>query len=171
MTKAETPNQDDINEIWDCKLDGCSVRYIHECKVTHLSRHAIARVLKGPVPEQFKDDERLLPYRYTWISAGGLQSATEVSAAFIILKFDRKITQSSYRKGIRNIKRDVESFSPIGWIQPHVTEPIEEKIARKFVLKHGYHAWEIDLHGGVRRLSADDFEVAPPPSVGLQMRQ
>lgn len=169
MTKTEIPDQDDIEEIWDCKLDGCSVRYIHECKTTHLSRRAIANVLRGPVPERFKDDERLLPYRYTWVAAGGMPAATRISVAFAILKFDRKLTQASYRKAIQKIRQDAKSISPTGYITPQVTEMIEEKIARKFIVKHGYHGWEIDLHGEIRRLSKDDFEVAAAPSAGPKM--
>jgi hypothetical protein len=165
MTKPEI-DQDDIHEIWDCSLDGCSIRYIHENKVS-LSRKVIAAVLAGPVPERFKDDERLLPSRYVWLAAGGMKDGNDKDIAFIILKFPRGITQVNYRKGVRAIERDIVAMSDRGWLNGHVTEILEIAVAEKFVVTHGNPGWEIDLTGQTRKLGPDDFEntVAAAPII------
>lgn len=154
---------EDVEEIWDLRLDGCSIRYIHEFKTTHLSRKAISGVLNGPVPERFKSDERLLPQRHAWIAATGLQDRAGNEIAFVIVRFDRSLTQSAYRKAVAKIRKEFSAMSPRGGINALVTEGIETDVARKFVGR-GTPGWEIGLDGSTRRLTGDDFEAEASPS-------
>lgn len=162
MNNRVIADQDDIDEIWDCRLDGCSINFIHQNKTSHLSRKVITAILNGPVPERFKDDERLLPQYYTWVSACGFKDRTEKDIAFVILRIERETNQTNYRKGLSAIKRDFMVLSELGRINPYVTERIEANVAEKFIVKYGYPAWEIDRHGNIRRLSADEFKSTPP---------
>jgi len=167
LTHDRTVTPEDAEEIWDLKLDGCSVRYIHEFKASHLSRKAIADILNGPVPERFENDERLLPHRYAWIAASGLRDRTGAEIAFVIVRFDRSLTQAAYRKGITKIRKEFAAMSPMGTINARVTEGIETEIARKFVAVRGTPGWDIGLDGSVRPLTEDDFgaeaTAAPAP--------
>jgi len=164
MTSSNPVDQDDVEEIWDLRLDGCSIRYIHEFKVSHLSRKAITSILNGPVPERFKHDDRLQPFRYAWISAGGMLDASSKDIAFAILKLARTISQANFRKGLAAIRRDFRELAPSGWLNGYVSEPLEREVAEKFIVKHGYPGWEIDGQGNVTRITSADLSATPSES-------
>jgi hypothetical protein len=158
MKKRIEVSQEDIDEIWDLKLDECSISFIHECKVTHLSRRTIASVYNGEVPERFKDDERLLPHRFVWMSAWGFAANDGKDIGFVVLKLPWGVTQANYRKFVTAVRKDFSSISEKATLNPYVTEPIELDIAQKFVVVRGTPGWQMSLDGSATRLGADDFE-------------
>lgn len=159
------PTADDIDEIWDCHLDGCSVAYIATYKVEGLSRRVIARALAGDVPDRFKDDPRLLPYRFVWMSInGGTPLPDGTMAPFVFLKLPRKITEADFRKGCTKLKRALAADMG-GATLGNASEEIEREIVLKFMRDKGYRGWELAEDGAFSPLAIETIEAEPAPVV------
>ena len=108
------PSAEDIEEIWNDRLDGCSISWIVQNGTTGLSRRGVAKVLDGPVPDRFKDDPRLLPHRFIWVSITGAAPLTDgTSAPFVFLKLPRKLTEGDFRKAFTKLKRALAESAPV----------------------------------------------------------
>jgi hypothetical protein len=152
------PTAEDIDEIWDCHLDRCSIAYIATNKVDGLSRRAIAKVLAGPVPERFKDDPRLLPYRFLWVSVIGAPVLADGSdAAFVFLKLPRKMTEADFRKACTKLKRVLAEARP-GATLGMAVEEIESGIVLKYMREKGYLGWDLAEDGTLSVLAIEAIE-------------
>lgn len=158
------PSAEDIEEIWNDRLDGCSIAWILQYGTTGLSRRAVAKVLDGPVPDQFKDDPRLLPYRFIWVAISGAPALPDgTSPAFVFLKLPRKITNADYRKACTKLKRALAEAAP----EAHLgmaAEEIESGVVLKFMRDKAYLGWDLAEDGSLSVLSIEAIEPDPEPA-------
>lgn len=152
------PTTEDIEEVWNDRLDGCSVAWIVRNGTTGLSRRAVIKILEGPVPDRFRGDPRLLPYRFIWIAVSGAVPLPDGSQApFIFLKVPRKIAEADFRKGCTKLKRALAEAAPEARLET-AAEQIESGIVLKFMRDKGYLGWELGADGSLSPLAIEAIE-------------
>lgn len=112
----------DIEEIWECHLDGCSLRFIQECKVPEgTTLYAIRKVLSSPPPESISHDDRVTGSCFYLFSVDAYGTLPQNISQFVIVLAPLKVTATPYNKFNRTLGRYIQdkygaeltNFSPV----------------------------------------------------------
>jgi len=169
MASTAGVSDEDRHEIWDCWLDGCSISYIRELKVTDHSRAVLKSVLAEEPPESIRNDDRYRHGgRFFWIAAyGPVAPLTGKDFAFVIAKMPNRITNAAYGKGLRAIARDFAGLHPEGSIDIYAVDALDADTALRYVNELGCPGWVLDDKGGIRRMMPS---ASPEPEQGTSPR-
>jgi len=156
MARTDGVSDQDRHEIWDCWLDGCSVNYIREYKVSEYSRDVLKAVLDEEPPESIRTDDRYVHNgRFFWIAASGVTSSvTGEELAFVVAKMPNRIGNTAFSRGLKAIARDLVGLYPGARSDIHAIDALEARIALRYVNELGCPGWVLDAKGNIERMVA-----------------
>lgn len=111
----------DIEEIWECHLDGCSQKFILECKVPYgTTLYAIRKVLAGNPPASVMNDDRVTGSCFYLFYIDAYGSIPSDISQFVIVLAPFKVSPKSYNKFNRTLEKymkdnfgaELTNFSP-----------------------------------------------------------
>lgn len=155
--------------VWNAHLEGDAVASISQ--ETGLSKLRVRRILEASPPDLIEGDLRYRTgLRSVWITQDGedvlRQESDGTEYPFVVLLHPHKITQASFRKGLRAAQDEIRKDGCPKFGFGYVSERVSLAVLLSMVHHRGYPAWEITADGGARRYDGRFEEMLAAPLPG-----
>ncbi len=151
---SESMPDEDLIELFGSHLDGCSLAYIHDNKLSGYSRRRLRRALDAGVPEHLRCHPDLASERWMWICITKDYQGTDPGKTWrlVILRYDRPITQTLFRKTVKALETTLRADYDAQLSEGFVGEALDDRKHALRLIHKGVRAWEGDAEGNVRRV-------------------